>query len=78
MEQVKNQWVIIKSCQKSSWWYNDKIGEILRVNQNLFPPNYNLAYNKKNGPYPLIHHEDVEVITPTLIQKFKTYIKERI
>lgn len=75
---MQNQWAIIKSCKESGFWYADKIGEIFRVNQELFPPLYNLTHNKKHGPYPLIDPDDVEIITPDLIQKFKTYIKERI
>ncbi len=75
---LKNKlYIIIKNCDSKTAWYSDKIGTIQYVTDDLFP---DYGYNtidalSGKGPYPIIEKKDVEIITPTLMEKFLCWLK---
>ena len=73
MKFEKKLYVVIKKCESKTAWYADKIGTIQMVTNEIFPPDY-IVIKKNQKNYPLIHFEDAEIITPSLVVKFMRWL----
>lgn len=71
----KTMYVVIKSCDSPTSWYANKVGTIHKVTDELFPPDYTtICAKNKDGLYLMIHHDDAEVITPSMVKKFLLWL----
>jgi hypothetical protein len=73
---MKKMYVVITKCDLKTAWYNDKVGTIQKVSNELFPPNYVVINRKQNkkGLYLIINKEDTCFIIPSLFEELLVWL----
>jgi len=67
-----NKYVKIKSCKTPTHWYNNKIGKVYAVSDNIFPPDFLvIGRESKRGKYPMINEDEAEVVPRTMRNRLR-------
>lgn len=72
----KTFFVKVLKCERKGSWYEECIGDVFEVRDNLFPPDYTLIIHKK-GIYPMISFNDAETVTPTKWQLLLNFLRKK-